>query len=114
MSVPRGSTFSILACRAKRSRGLVPCRSAKFDVLTQKLCGNGLGNYVQTRYHQKTGSVCLVLFRHHTLFGQFLFRILVFGKAREAHAAQHIASLGELNIIIADDFDTIAPGIAKI
>ena len=70
--------------------------------------------YVQTRYHQKTGLVCLVLFRHHTLFGQFLFRILVFGKAREAHAAQHIASLGELNIIIADDFDTVAPGIAKI
>ena len=33
---------------------------------------------------------------------------------REAHAAQHVCRLGELDVVVADDLDAVAPGIAEI
>jgi hypothetical protein len=32
---------------------------------------------------------------------------------RQTHATQHIGSLGELDIVVADDLDAVAPGIAN-
>jgi hypothetical protein len=57
---------------------------------------------------------CSNALRHHTFLGQFLFRILVFGKVREAHPAQHVRCLGELDVFIADDLNPITPGVAKV
>jgi hypothetical protein len=51
---------------------------------------------------------------NHTFLGQFLFRILVFGKVRETHPAQHVRRLGELDVLIADDLNPITPGVAKV
>src|SRR2546428_5067788 len=33
---------------------------------------------------------------------------------RESHAAQHIRRLGELNILVADDLDAVAPRVEKV
>jgi len=33
---------------------------------------------------------------------------------RKPHAAQHIGRLGELDIVVADDLDAIAPGVAEV
>src|SRR5262249_11179509 len=32
----------------------------------------------------------------------------------ESHAAQDVGGLGELDVVIADDFNAIAPGVAKV
>ena len=56
----------------------------------------------------------LHLFQRHALLGQFLFCLLVLGQVHQAHATQHIGRLGELDILIADDLDSIAPRIPKI
>jgi hypothetical protein len=49
----------------------------------------------------------------HPFFRQFLFRAFVLGQLRQAHAA-HVRSLGELDIVIANDLDAIAPRVAEI
>src|ERR1700757_4692617 len=33
---------------------------------------------------------------------------------RQAHAAQHIGCLGELNIVVTNDLHSVAPGVPKI
>src|SRR5260370_9217889 len=50
----------------------------------------------------------------HALFGQLLLRALVLGQARQAYTAQHVGRLGELNIVVADDLDAVAPWIQEI
>ena len=50
----------------------------------------------------------------HALLGQFLFRFLVFGELRKTHATQHIGGLRELDVLIADDLDAIAPRVSKV
>ena len=50
----------------------------------------------------------------HALLGQFLFRILVFREVRKAHATQDVGGFRELDVLIADYLDAIAPRIAKI
>src|ERR1700730_7556595 len=50
----------------------------------------------------------------HTLLGQFFFCALVLGEMRQTHAMQHIWGLGELDVVVADDLDAVAPGIPKV
>jgi hypothetical protein len=50
----------------------------------------------------------------HALLGQLLLRMLVLGEMRQTHATQHIGSLSELDVVIADDLDAVAPGVAKV
>ena len=33
---------------------------------------------------------------------------------RQSHAAQHVRRLGELDIVVADDLDAIAPRVEKV
>jgi hypothetical protein len=33
---------------------------------------------------------------------------------RQPHTAQHVGRLGELNVLVADDLDAIAPGVQKV
>src|SRR5215469_11248 len=40
--------------------------------------------------------------------------MLVLGEMSQAHSAQYIGGLSELDIVVADDLDAVAPGIAKI
>jgi hypothetical protein len=32
----------------------------------------------------------------------------------EAHSAQHVRRLGELDVVVADNFDPVDPGIAEV
>ena len=50
----------------------------------------------------------------HALFGQLLLRALVLRQVRQSHAAQDIGRLGELDVIVTDDLDAVAPGVEKI
>src|SRR5271170_4133953 len=50
----------------------------------------------------------------HSLLGQLLLRMLVLGEMRQTHATQHIGSLGKLDVVVADDLDAVAPGVAKV
>jgi hypothetical protein len=50
----------------------------------------------------------------HAFFRQLLLGFFVLGELLEAHAAQDILRLGELDIVIADDLDAVAPRIAEI
>ena len=54
------------------------------------------------------------LVQRHALVGQFLFRFLVLDQVHQAHATQHIGRLGELDIVVADDLDSIAPRVTKV
>src|SRR5262245_47134322 len=54
------------------------------------------------------------LLQRHALLGQFLFCFLVLGQVHQAHATQHIGRLGELDIVVTDDLDSVAPGVPKI
>ena len=55
-----------------------------------------------------------ILHHSHALLGQFLLGMLVLGEVGQAHSTQHIGGLSELDIVVADDLDAVAPGIAKI
>jgi hypothetical protein len=55
-----------------------------------------------------------VLTRCQALVRKFLDRLRVLGKMRQPHAAQHIGRLGELDVVVAYDFETITPGVAEI
>src|SRR5437016_10123661 len=50
----------------------------------------------------------------HALVCKFLRRPFVLGKMRQPHAAQDIRRLSELDVVVAHDLDTVAPGIKKI
>src|SRR5712675_2804613 len=50
----------------------------------------------------------------HALLGQLLLRALVLGEMRQPHAAQHVGCLGELDVVVADDLDAVAPWIQEI
>ena len=54
------------------------------------------------------------LVQRHALVGQILIRFLVLDQVHQAHATQHIGRLSELDIVVADDLDSIAPRIPKI
>jgi hypothetical protein len=45
--------------------------------------------------------------------GQLLDRLLVLRRGAKSHAAQHVRRLGELDVGVADDLDSIAPRIQK-
>jgi hypothetical protein len=55
-----------------------------------------------------------ILTPRHPFFRQLLFRASVLGQLLQAHAAQNVWSLGELDIVIAHNLDAIAPGVAEI
>ena len=38
----------------------------------------------------------------------------LFSRCAEAHAAQHVRRLGELDVRVADDLDPVAPGIEEV
>src|SRR5262245_9612474 len=50
----------------------------------------------------------------HSLVGELPDRFLVLCQVRQPHAPQYVRRLGELDIVIPDDLDPIAPGIAEI
>jgi hypothetical protein len=50
----------------------------------------------------------------HSLVGKLLDRLRVLGKVREAHPMQHVRRLGELDIVVSNDLEAIAPGIAEV
>jgi hypothetical protein len=52
--------------------------------------------------------------QHHALLGQLLLRMLVLREMRQTHTTQYIGSLGVLNVVVADDLDAVAPGVAKV
>ena len=52
--------------------------------------------------------------RGHAFVGQLLLRRFGLAKMGEPHAGQDIGRLGELDVVVADDLDAIAPWIAKI
>src|SRR5262245_414639 len=52
--------------------------------------------------------------RRHSFVSELLDRLLVLREMRQPHAAQHVWRLGELDIVVADDLDPVAPGIDKI
>jgi len=54
------------------------------------------------------------LFQRHALRSQFLFRFVILGQVHQAHATQHIGRLGELDIVVADDLDSISPRVPKV
>src|SRR6202040_1813345 len=61
------------------------------------------------------GKECTGILAHrHPFFRQLLFRAFVLGQLLQAHAAQNVWSLGELDIVIAHNLDAIAPGVAEI
>src|SRR5262249_39115122 len=45
---------------------------------------------------------------------ELLDRARVLREMREPHAAQHIRRLGELNVVVADDLDPVAPRVKEI
>src|SRR5215470_16531032 len=50
----------------------------------------------------------------HALLRELLERSRIFREMREAHTAQHVRSLRELNVGVADDLDAIAPRVDEI
>src|SRR5215468_2189636 len=52
--------------------------------------------------------------RGHAFVLKLLDRVLVLRQMGEPHAAQHVRRLGELNVVVADDLEAVAPGIAEI
>src|SRR5262249_4806060 len=52
--------------------------------------------------------------RRHALLAELLDRLVTLGEMREPHSAQHVRRFGELDIVVADDLDSIAPRIEEI
>src|SRR6266508_6140002 len=52
--------------------------------------------------------------RRHALARKLLDRALVLGQMRQPHAAQHVPRLAELDIVVADDLDAVAPRVEEI
>src|SRR5262245_1704716 len=52
--------------------------------------------------------------RSHAFLRKLLDCFLVLGEMRQSHATQHVRRLAELNIVVADDLDAVAPWIPEI
>src|SRR5215813_15085465 len=52
--------------------------------------------------------------RGHALVRELLDRALVLRQMGEPHPAQHARRLGELDVVVVDDLDSVAPGVAEI
>ena len=52
--------------------------------------------------------------RRHALVAQLLDRLRALRKIGHAHAFQHIRRFRELDVLVADDLDAVAPGIEEI
>src|SRR5215472_6206627 len=52
--------------------------------------------------------------RGHALVLELLDRALVLRQVGEPHPAQHVRGLGELDVVVADDLYSVAPGVAEI
>ena len=50
----------------------------------------------------------------HAFFGEFPDRLRGLGQVRQPHASQHVRRFGELDVVVADDLEPVAPGIAEI
>src|SRR5262249_11804532 len=48
------------------------------------------------------------------LFGQLPLRVLVLSQVRQTHAAEDIGGFGELDIVVADDLNAVAPWVAEV
>jgi hypothetical protein len=56
----------------------------------------------------------LPLARRHALVGKLFNRFCVLRQMRESHAAQYVRRLTELDIIVGDDLDAVAPRVEEI
>src|SRR5262245_34310878 len=52
--------------------------------------------------------------QRHALVAKLLHGLLVLGKMRQSHSAQDVWRLGELDIVVADDLDAVAPRVEEI
>ena len=52
--------------------------------------------------------------RRHSLVGKLLDGLGAFREMRKAHAAQYVRCLRELDVVVADDLDAIAPRVVEI
>src|SRR5262245_47300892 len=52
--------------------------------------------------------------RGHAFVLELLDRALVLRQVGEPHPAQHVRGLGELDVVVADDLYSVAPGVAEI
>src|SRR6185436_15851313 len=50
----------------------------------------------------------------HSLVGELLDRLLTLREMRQPHPAQHVRRLGELDVVVTDDLDAVAPWVEKI
>src|ERR1700679_3931211 len=55
-----------------------------------------------------------ILTRCHAFIGKFFDCLCVFGKVRQPHSAQHVRRFGKLDVVVADDLEAIAPGVAEV
>src|SRR6266853_3667656 len=60
------------------------------------------------------GPLRVALTECHALFGQLPLRVLVLDQVRQTHAAEDVGGFGELDIVIADDLNAVAPWVAEI
>src|SRR6266436_953133 len=60
------------------------------------------------------GPLRVALTECHALFGQLPLRVLVLGQVRQTHAAEDVGGFGELDIVIADDLNAVAPWVAEV
>jgi len=56
----------------------------------------------------------LALIERHALFSQLPLRAFIPGQVRQAHAAEDVGGFGELDIVIADDLNAVAPWVAEV
>src|ERR1700739_4153048 len=50
----------------------------------------------------------------HALVGQLPLRVLVLGQVRQTHAAEDVGGFGELDIVVANDLNAVAPRVAEV
>lgn len=62
----------------------------------------------------KTARLSFLKFRDHAFFSEFIERIGGLSQRAGTHAFEHMRCLGELHVIIGNDFNPIAPGVAKV
>ena len=57
---------------------------------------------------------CCSSFRSHAFSGQFLLRAFILRQMGKPHSAQHGGGFGELNVLVTNDLDAVAPWIEEI
>jgi len=60
------------------------------------------------------GSLRVPLTEGHALFGQLPSCVLVLGQVRQTHTAEDVGGFGELDIVIADDLNAVAPWVTEV